>query len=203
MSLEQLCAEGWTIVRDALSPSELEHLRRGFRSQSTELARVLSGHRAIEPYVRAVFRCIRDYRRTTRLPPPGPHPGPWHVDRFHGWDCTLSSIWAIDDFTTETGSTELITSLRLRDGNLRDDDQPRDVERERLVVDRVVGYSRALVRNSALDAMPRIQAVMPAGSVLIFFGSHVIHRLGANVTSAKRRAVAVFCAGNRADCAPE
>lgn len=93
------------------------------------------------------------------------HPGesaqPWHTDdafyplpRPRPTTLAVSTIWAIEDFTADNGATELIPRSHLWGGERPDD-------------------------GASLADVGGIQAIMPAGSVVVFDGA-VWHRGGAN-----------------------
>lgn len=93
---------------------------------------------------------------------PGETRQPWHADdtfyvvpRPHA-TLAVSVIWAIEDFTAENGATELVPRSHLWAGR-HPDDEPNEA----------------------------VQAVMPAGSALVFDGA-LWHRGGANRSSGTR-----------------
>lgn len=96
---------------------------------------------------------------------PGETPQPWHADdTFYPIPrprqlLSVSTIWALDDFTEENGATEILPRSHLWGNEVPEDDDPR-----------------------------RIFATMPAGSVIVFHGA-LWHRGGKNRSHASRLAV--------------
>jgi ectoine hydroxylase-related dioxygenase (phytanoyl-CoA dioxygenase family) len=100
---------------------------------------------------------------------PGETPQPWHIDDAAGSlghpsfarpraPLGLSAIWALDDFTSTNGATEIVP------GSQRWPEGREPVEGE------------------------CVQALMPAGAVLVFAGN-LIHRGGANRSDTARLAI--------------
>ena len=97
---------------------------------------------------------------------------------------SVATIWAVDDFTTENGATQIIPgSHRWADAEIESflytiDFQTRDPEQ------RVPRPDRAPeeLRQKLVDA------VMPAGSVIVFLGT-LVHRGGANRSNRARLAL--------------
>lgn len=97
---------------------------------------------------------------------------------------SVATIWAVDDFTTENGATQIIPgSHRWSDADVESflytiDFQTRDPEQ------RVPRADRAPedLRKQLVDA------VMPAGSVIVFLGT-LVHRGGANRSEQPRLAL--------------
>lgn len=94
---------------------------------------------------------------------PAETPQPWHADdtfyplpRPRSQRLAVSTIWALEDFTAEVGATELVP-----------------------------GSHRWAYERPGAEARS-IQAVMPAGSVIVFDGS-LWHRGGANRSETKTR----------------
>jgi ectoine hydroxylase-related dioxygenase (phytanoyl-CoA dioxygenase family) len=87
-----------------------------------------------------------------------------------GYESMINCMWAVDDFTTENGATHLVPGSH-------------KWEKKELIPE----------RQPSPDEIT--QGVMPAGSVLIYFGS-LLHCGGANKTSCPRTGVVLsYCLG--------
>ena len=97
---------------------------------------------------------------------------------------SIATIWAVDDFTTENGATQIIPgSHRWSDADVESflysiDFQTRDPEQRIPRPDRAPDDLRKQL----------VDAVMPAGSVIVFLGT-LIHRGGANRSQRPRLAL--------------
>jgi ectoine hydroxylase-related dioxygenase (phytanoyl-CoA dioxygenase family) len=99
---------------------------------------------------------------------------------------SVSTIWAIDDFTEKNGATEVIPGSHLWDDAAVD----RFIYRQDFTTRRDAAAQGEAVRpedDPALLAKLR-RITMPAGSVVFFLGT-LVHRGGANRSDRPRRAV--------------
>jgi ectoine hydroxylase-related dioxygenase (phytanoyl-CoA dioxygenase family) len=122
---------------------------------------------------------------------PGETPQPFHTDdTFYPLPrprpaVSVSTIWAIDPFTAENGATQIVPG-----SHLAGDDELRELLAE------VDFRTAAPGERTPLPAPPVppslagrvIDAVMPAGSVIVFLGT-LVHRGGANRSTAPRLAI--------------
>jgi ectoine hydroxylase-related dioxygenase (phytanoyl-CoA dioxygenase family) len=122
---------------------------------------------------------------------PGETPQPLHTDdTFYSIPrprnaVSVSTIYAIDDFTLENGSTQIIPgshtwpddAVERLLGAADFTTAPRDARTPRMPDALPEGYSERLV-----------DATMPAGSVIVFLGT-LVHRGGANRSQRPRRAL--------------
>jgi ectoine hydroxylase-related dioxygenase (phytanoyl-CoA dioxygenase family) len=120
---------------------------------------------------------------------PGETPQPWHTDdTFYPIPrprpaVSIGTIWALDDFTTENGATQLV------EGSHRWDDA------QVAALNRLVPFetrpreARIPVPKDDVPTDWRVRdVVMPAGSVIVFLGT-LVHRGGANRSTAPRLAL--------------
>jgi ectoine hydroxylase-related dioxygenase (phytanoyl-CoA dioxygenase family) len=192
--IERIRHDGYTIVEGALDPATAERIRtdlapwlmgkhpgrndfEGFKTERVYalLAKAPSLAALVEhPDILEIVDAFlpSNYLLSALLAiniHPGETPQPWHYDDAGGAfghpafalpraPLGISTIWALDDFTEDNGATELIPGSHLWD----DARSPRDGE--------------------------AVQAIMPAGSVLVFAGN-LRHRGGANRSSRPRLAV--------------
>lgn len=199
-ALDRLCVEGWTIIPDVLTALEIERARALPHPNPSQLFDLVSPAKvpttlpydgALRPIVQRVLSCIRG-GSAALLPRQQPelldHAG-WHVDALVVGDMTVSTLIALDDFTSETG-TELAVGTHVKGW--------RNSRTWRAALAAVP--HRNPMRAIAL--MPRIQIKLRSGSALMFLGSHLIHRRGA-ARGQTRRAVNLQHFGDRAACVPE
>jgi ectoine hydroxylase-related dioxygenase (phytanoyl-CoA dioxygenase family) len=189
-AVDDLCREGFVVLPAVIGPEEISRIREqlapyldgrlfgrnefeGFRSE--RVYALLAKAPAIATLVEhpAVLALLDEllhpgYLLSANLAinvHPGETAQSWHTDDGY---CRIqrprppmgvSAIWAIDEFTDDNGATELIPGSHTWDSEpARVDD--RDIER----------------------------VVMPAGSVVVFFGT-LLHRGGANRSNRSRLAV--------------
>lgn len=192
-------------LRDALRPHLRDHGagRNNFEGYTTERIYGLVGKG--EPFARLVehprvlalcaellapnflltaSQAIRIY--------PGETPQPWHVDDgFYRIPrprpaVSVSTIWAIDPFTTENGATQIVPGSHTWP----------DVRLETLVAELADEIStrhgdrtpRPAPPVSPILAGQMRDATMPAGSVIVFLGT-MLHRGGENRSAAPRLAI--------------
>jgi ectoine hydroxylase-related dioxygenase (phytanoyl-CoA dioxygenase family) len=214
--LEAIQQHGYVILESVLDAAELAEIREAlrphlrqqgagrnnFEGYATERVYGLVGKGApfarlvehpcvlavcdalLEPnYLLTASQAIRIY--------PGESPQPWHVDDgFYRIPrprpaVSVSTIWAIDPFTEDNGATQLVP------GSHRWGDAPLDAmvaELAREITTR--DPDRTPRTGSTPDDVARTQidATMPAGSVIIFAGT-LLHRGGANTSTAPRLAI--------------
>lgn len=192
--IDRIREQGFTIIEGALPPASLARIRaeldpwlqgrypgrndfEGFHSErvyavlaKAPSAAELVEHAAVLEIVDAFLD--RHYLLSALLAidiHPGETPQSWHIDDAAGAfghpaftrpraPYGISTIWAFDDFTTTNGATELIPGSHLWDETRRP----------------APGES--------------IQALMPAGSVLVFAGN-LVHRGGGNTSTGSRLAI--------------
>ncbi len=138
----------------------------------------------LEPsYLLTASQAIRIY--------PGETPQPWHFDdAFYRIarprpPVSVSTIWAIDAFTADNGATQLLR------GSHRWDDATAGRAVAALPASFVGEAARTPVAPPALPAdldAEVVDAVMPAGSVIVFLGT-LIHRGGEHRAGAPRLAI--------------
>ncbi len=123
---------------------------------------------------------------------PGETPQPWHVD--DGFyriprprpPISISTIWALDPFTSDNGATQLVA------GSHAWPDAPIDAVLAEAARD-FATPSRSQTPRPASRVPPAfandvVDATMPAGSVIVFAGT-LLHRGGENRSSAPRLAI--------------
>jgi len=124
---------------------------------------------------------------------PGETPQPWHTDDgFYRIPrprpaVSLSTIVAIDPFTTINGATQLVPGSHLWD------DAPIDAELARLAAAFASGSQAHRAPSPAPPLPPTLEgrvvdAVLPAGACLVFPGT-LLHRGGENRSAAPRLAI--------------
>jgi ectoine hydroxylase-related dioxygenase (phytanoyl-CoA dioxygenase family) len=186
-------------MRAALAPHLGQHLGRNpFEGRATERVYTLvARHRVFQDLVehpRILRLCDRflqpRYLLTTSQAiciHPGERAQAWHTDdSFYAVPrprpaISVSVIFAVDDFTAENGATQIaLGSHRL--GNEVDQ-----------LVNAAMDFTPGATGNGdpplpAALASPVIDAVMPAGSAIVFLGT-LVHRGGANRTARARLAL--------------
>ena len=210
--------EGYVVIRDLLSPAEVEELRsalapelakdrggrntfEGFRTQRiyTLAARGDAfGRLAEHPRVLALADALLEpsYLLTASQAiaiSPGETPQPWHADdTFYSLPrprraISLSTIVAIDPFTTENGATQLIPR-----SHLWGDEEVRTMVtklgEEFATVPREQRNPREPVSLGPRFEDGVVDATMPSGDCIVFLGT-LLHRGGRNRSSATRLAV--------------
>ena len=193
-ALTEIRELGFTILEQQIAPEQTQQIRtelapwlagnlfgrndfEGFRTERVYalLAKAPAIAALIEhPAVLAITDALlpKNYLLSAALAinvHPGETPQAWHIDDAAGSmghgaftrprsPLGISSIWALDDFTPSNGATELVPGSHLWETTR--DPQPDEVA----------------------------QALMPAGSVLLFAGN-LVHRGGATQTTGTRRAI--------------
>lgn len=189
LDLARIAGDGYVILRDVLTRAEREELLAALAP--FEAARPLGrndfeGERTTRVYSLAAkgepFQRLAEHPRIVELLDrlllpnwllstlqsirlqPGESPQPWHADDMFypiprpRTQLAVSTIWALTDFTEENGATEIIPG------------------------------SHRWTADQFDEAAPRVAAVMPAGSVVVFDGA-LWHRGGANRSTATRLAL--------------
>lgn len=202
--LEELSAQGYTLIPDFLSATQLERVnalydemlgshmgRNNFEGNRTERVYTLvARHRIFQDIVedpRILTLCDVLFQPNYLLTAsqaivisPGETPQPWHTDdSFYPLPrprpmISLSTIVAVEDFTAENGGTEVIP------GSHRWNDG------------QVAGAYHGGDAESALVYARRLEDMaipvqMAAGTCLVFAGT-LLHRGGANHSAGTRRA---------------
>jgi ectoine hydroxylase-related dioxygenase (phytanoyl-CoA dioxygenase family) len=191
--VDRMWSEGWVVIENVLSAEQIVAARTAmlgllgpvgrnpFEGTSTQRAySLLAKTRAIDalvehPAVLGLVDAFLDNALLSAALVVHLHPGevaqPWHCDgQFYGVPrprapIGVSTVWALDDFTADNGATQLVTRSHLW-GERRPE---RDIE--------------------------SLRAVMPAGSVLVFFDS-LYHRAGGNRAAAPRCGLTIqYCQG--------
>jgi hypothetical protein len=192
-AIETLRDDGSVLLPGVLGREEVEHVRAGllpllgpvgrnqFEGERTQrVYGLLKKTRAIDPLVEhpQVLSLVDAFLDCAQLSAalvvnllPGEVSQPWHCDgEYFGVPrprapIGVSTVWALDDFTDDNGATEVAPGSH-RWGDRRPDEQT-----------------------------PTRHAVMPAGSVLVFF-DHFFHRAGANRSAAPRLGLTIqYCQG--------
>lgn len=193
--MERLRSEGWVVVERALPAEDVSKVRKAvldllgpfgrnsFEGERTQRAySLLAKTRAIDGMVEhpTILGLVDASLDSALLSAalvvhlwPGESAQPWHCDgEFYGVPrprapIGVSTVWALDDFTDDNGATELL-------------------ERSHL-------WGRDELRPAA--GVTAVRAVMPAGSVLVFFDS-LFHRAGANRSTEPRCGLTIqYCQG--------
>jgi ectoine hydroxylase-related dioxygenase (phytanoyl-CoA dioxygenase family) len=204
--VETLATEGWVVIENALARDHAAQVRaalvalcgpvgrNAFEGARTQrVYSLLAKTRATDALVEhAAVRGLVDAFLDNALLSAGVvvhlHPGevaqPWHCDgEYFGVPrprapIGVSTVWALEDFTADNGATELVARSHVWGDR-------------RLIVD---GGTPASHPVGGVDA-PSIRAVMPAGSVLVFFDT-LFHRAGANHSESARCGVTIqYCQG--------
>jgi ectoine hydroxylase-related dioxygenase (phytanoyl-CoA dioxygenase family) len=192
---DTLCSQGWVVIEDAITPAHaamvraamLELLgplgRNQFEGMRTQRAySLLAKTRTLDALVEhpRVLALVDAFLENALLSAalvvhlgPGEVEQPWHCDgEFYGVPrprapIGVSTVWALDEFTADNGATEIVGR-----SHLWGDQRP------------ALGQDVATVR-----------AIMPAGSVAVFF-DNLHHRAGSNTTARARCGVTIqYCQG--------
>jgi ectoine hydroxylase-related dioxygenase (phytanoyl-CoA dioxygenase family) len=194
MDVDSLCArferDGFVIIENAIDAREVRSLidalapyeaalptgRNDFEGTRTRRVYSLAGKGA--PFMRLAEHPVIVAMLDRLLMPnwllsnlqsirilPGETPQPWHADdtfyplpRPRTTRLAVSSIWALEDFTAEVGATEIVPG------------------------------SHRWAYERPTESAERAQAIMPAGSVIVFDGS-LWHRGGLNRSDRTRLAI--------------
>lgn len=214
--LDALREHGYVILPSLIDPSELQEIRaqlrpllgdegsgrNNFEGYATERVYALVGKgdafaRMVEhPRVLAMCDALLEpnYLLTASQAiriHPGETPQPWHADDlFYRVPrprpaISVSTIWAIDPFTADNGATQLIPGSHTW-GDDRVGELLAHVPTEFVPgTERQPKPARPLPPGFAGEV---VDAVMPAGSVIVFLGT-LIHRGGENRSGASRIAI--------------
>ncbi len=202
--LAELNSQGYTVIRDFLSPQLLARVnelfdgmlgshrgRNNFEGGCTERVYTLvARHRVFQEIVedaRILALCDRLFQPNYLLTAsqaivigPGETPQPWHTDdSFYPIPrprpmISLSTIVAVEDFTADNGGTEVIPGSH-RWSDARIAGDYRSGDAET-----DPDFARKLERQA-------VPVVMPAGTCLVFAGT-LLHRGGGNRGTGTRRA---------------